>query len=352
MRDPLRGGRNVDDRNQPVHIRGQGAAVTHDPVAESQEMASRVESEIGKQLVGQSDLVRHIVIALLAGGHVLVEGTPGLGKTLLIRLLGQALGLHFSRVQFTPDLMPTDIVGTNVFSVAPDGAKALRFEQGPIFAGLVLADEINRATPKTQSALLEAMEEGQVTVGATTHQLPEPFFVLATQNPLEMEGTYPLPEVQLDRFFFKVTVGYPSDDDLRRIVVATTGRQVPSMDPVSSAEQLLLARAVVRELPIASYVRDYAARVVLATQPKQRSAPRLVRQFVSFGASPRGAQTLILAAKARALLDQRYNVAFQDIRAVAPAALRHRIKRSLTGEVAGVTQDEIVKAVLDHVYEE
>jgi MoxR-like ATPase len=352
MRDPLRGGRNVDERNQPVHIRGQGAPVLHDPVVESQEMASRIESEIGKQLIGQTELVRHIVIALLAGGHVLVEGTPGLGKTLLIRLLGQALGLEFSRVQFTPDLMPTDIIGTNIFSVAPDGTKSLRFEQGPIFAGLVLADEINRATPKTQSALLEAMEEGQVTIGSVTHPLPEPFFVLATQNPLEMEGTYPLPEVQLDRFFFKVTVGYPSDDDLRRIVVATTRRESLQMERVAAADQLMLARAVVRELPIASYVRDYAARIVLATQPRSRAAPRLVKQFLQTGASPRGAQTLILAAKARALLDQRYNVAFQDIRAVAAAALRHRVKRNLSGEVAGVTQDELVQAVLDHVYEE
>ena len=352
MRDPLRGGRNVDERSQPIHIRGQGAAAVHDPVGESQEMASRIESEIGKQLVGQADLVRHIVIALLAGGHVLVEGTPGLGKTLLIRLLGQALGLEFSRVQFTPDLMPTDIVGTNVFSLAADGAKVLRFEPGPIFAGLVLADEINRATPKTQSALLEAMEEGRVTVGATTHTLPEPFFVLATQNPLEMEGTYPLPEVQLDRFFFKVTVGYPSDEDLRRIVVATTKRENPSMERVADADQLMLARAVVRELPIASYVRDYAARIVLATQPRSRSAPKLVRQFLAVGASPRGAQTLVLAAKARALLDHRYNVAFEDIRAVGLAALRHRVKRNLSGEVAGVTQDELVQAVLDHVYEE
>ena len=352
MRDPLRGGRNVDERNQPVHIRGQGAAATHDPVAESQEMASRIESEIGKQLIGQAELVRHIVIALLAGGHVLVEGTPGLGKTLLIRLLGQALGLHFSRVQFTPDLMPTDIIGTNIFSIAPDGAKTLRFEAGPIFAGLVLADEINRATPKTQSALLEAMEEGRVTVGATTHTLPEPFFVLATQNPLEMEGTYPLPEVQLDRFFFKVMVGYPSDEDLRRIVVATTSRQSPALQPISSAEQLMVARAVMRELPIASYVRDYAARIVLATQPRSRSAPRLVRQFLLVGASPRGAQTLVLAAKARALLDQRYNVSFADIRAAALPTLRHRIKRNLTGEVAGVSTDELTEAVLEHVIEE
>jgi MoxR-like ATPase len=353
MRDPLRSGRTIDDRNQPIHVRGQGApGGGHDPVTDAQALATRIESEIAKQLIGQQDLVRHIVIALLAGGHVLVEGTPGLGKTLLIRLLGQALGIAFSRIQFTPDLMPTDIVGTNVFTMTEDGAKVLRFETGPIFAGLVLADEINRATPKTQSALLEAMEEGQVTVGVTTHPLPEPFFVLATQNPLDMEGTYPLPEVQLDRFFFKVSVGYPTPEDLRKIVMATTSSGTVSLEPVASAGDLLIARAVVRELPIASYVRDYAARIVLATQPNGRTSPRLVKQFVAFGASPRGAQTLILAAKARALLDQRYNVAFQDIRAVATAALRHRIKRNLSAEVAGVTQDELVQAVLDHVNEE
>jgi len=353
MRDPLRHSRPIaDERNAPVHIRGQGRTVLFDPVQEAQELAARIESEVAKQLIGQNELVRHVVVALLAGGHVLVEGTPGLGKTLLIKTLGQVLGVDFSRIQFTPDLMPTDIVGTNVFSVAEDGTKALRFETGPIFAGLVLADEVNRATPKTQSALLEAMEEGQVTIGLTTHRLPEPFFVLATQNPLEMEGTYPLPEVQLDRFFFKVAVGYPSPMDLQRIVLSTTSRLAIPVERVADAEQLMLARAVVRELPIASYVRDYAARIVLATQPGSRDAPKVVRQFVHAGSSPRGAQCLVLAAKARALLDQRYNVAFQDIRAVAPAALRHRIKPSLTGEVAGVTADEVVQEVLAHVPEE
>jgi MoxR-like ATPase len=354
MRDPLRGGRHVgDERDQPIHIRGHGGiAAASDPVAESQALAARIESEVAKQLIGQSDLVRHIVLALLAGGHVLVEGTPGLGKTLLVRTLGQALGIPFSRIQFTPDLMPTDIVGTNMFGIGPEGLKALRFEEGPIFAGLVLADEINRATPKTQSALLEAMEEGQVTVGVTSHRLPEPFFVLATQNPLEMEGTYPLPEVQLDRFFFKVSVGYPSPDELRDIVLATTARQTQAMEQVASAGELLLARAVVRELPIASYVRDYAARIVLATQPTERESPRLVKQFVMFGASPRGAQTLILAAKARALLDQRYNVAFSDVREVALASLRHRIKRNLSAEVAGISTDELIETVIAQVVEE
>src|SRR5262245_37270521 len=352
MRDPFRLGRTVhDEKSQPIHVRGHGAGAVADPVAEAQMLASRIESEVGRQLFGQADLVRNVVIALLSGGHCLVEGTPGLGKTLLVRTLGQALGIVFSRIQFTPDLMPTDVIGTNVFSQADDGSKVLRFESGPIFAGIVLADEINRATPKTQSALLEAMEEGQVTVGHTTRRLPEPFFVLATQNPLEMEGTYPLPEVQLDRFFFKIVVGYPSPDELRQIVRATTARETTPVEQVATADQLLLARAVVRELPIASYVRDYASRVILATQPT-RDAPRVVRQFVNYGSSPRGAQTLVLAAKARALLDQRYNVSFADIRAVAPPALRHRIRRNLTGEVAGVSNEELIEAILEHVIEE
>jgi MoxR-like ATPase len=352
MRDPFRLGRTVhDEKTQPVHVRGHGAGAVADPVAEAQSLAVRVEAELAKRVYGQADLVRSVVIALLAGGHCLVEGTPGLGKTLLVRTLGQALGLQFSRIQFTPDLMPTDIIGTNVFSQANDGAKALRFEPGPIFAGVVLADEINRATPKTQSALLEAMEEGQVTVGNTTQRLPEPFFVLATQNPLEMEGTYPLPEVQLDRFFFKIIVGYPSHDELRQIVRATTSRESVAVEQIASGDQLLLARAVVRELPIASYVRDYASRVILATQPS-REAPKAVRQFVTYGASPRGAQNLVLAAKARALIEQRYNVSFADVRAVAPPVLRHRIKRNLTGEVAGISTDELVEAVLEHVIEE
>jgi MoxR-like ATPase len=350
MRDPFRLGRTVhDEKTQPVHVRGHGAGAVADPVAEAQSLAVRVEAELAKRVYGQADLVRSVVIALLAGGHCLVEGTPGLGKTLLVRTLGQALGLQFSRIQFTPDLMPTDIIGTNVFSQANDGAKALRFEPGPIFAGVVLADEINRATPKTQSALLEAMEEGQVTVGNTTQRLPEPFFVLATQNPLEMEGTYPLPEVQLDRFFFKIIVGYPSHDELRQIVRATTSRESVAVEQIASGDQL--ARAVVRELPIASYVRDYASRVILATQPS-REAPKAVRQFVTYGASPRGAQNLVLAAKARALIEQRYNVSFADVRAVAPPVLRHRIKRNLTGEVAGISTDELVEAVLEHVIEE
>jgi MoxR-like ATPase len=332
-------------------VRGQGAGAVADPVAEAQGLALKIEAEIAKQLHGQHPMVRSVVIALLSGGHCLVEGTPGLGKTLLVRTLGQTLGLSFSRIQFTPDLMPTDIIGTNVFSQGADGKKALRFEQGPIFAGIVLADEINRATPKTQSALLEAMEEGQVTVGTSTQPLPEPFFVLATQNPLEMEGTYPLPEVQLDRFFFKINVGYPTGDELRTIVRATTQREKVQIDQVASGDGLLLARAVVRELPIASYVRDYASRIILATQPT-KAAPRVVRQYVTYGASPRGGQTLVLAAKARALLEQRYNVSFADIRAVARPALRHRIKRNLTGEVAGISTDELVEAVLNHVVEE
>ncbi len=323
-----------------------------DPVADAQATATRIESEVAKQLIGQADLVRQVIVSLLAGGHCLVEGTPGLGKTLLVRTLGQVLGVHFSRIQFTPDLMPTDIIGTNIYGHGEYGLRSLRFEPGPIFAGLVLADEINRATPKTQSALLEAMEEGQVTMGVISHRLPDPFFVLATQNPLEMEGTYPLPEVQLDRFFFKIAVGFPSDDELRRIMVTTTRRQVTSVEQVATADDLLHCRAIVRQLPIASYVQDYAARLVLATQPMEPNAPRMVRQFVAFGASPRGAQTLVVAAKVRALLDHRYNVSFADVRAVAHAALRHRIKRNLACEVAGISPDEIISSILTSVYEE
>jgi MoxR-like ATPase len=324
MRDPLHGSAPLGDERRPIHVRGQAGALTHDPVADALELAGRIEREVAKQLVAQDELVRQVVTTLFAGGHCLVEGTPGLGKTLLVRTLGQVLGITFSRIQFTPDLMPTDIVGTNVYAAAfgEGGTRALR------------------------------LEEGQVTIGQTTHKLPEPFFVLATQNPLEMEGTYPLPEVQLDRFFFKVSVDYPSADDLRRIVVATTSGERVVTEQIANAEDLLRARAVVRDLPIASYVQDYAARLVLATQPKDKSAPRLVRQYVTFGASPRGAQSLILAAKVRALLEQRYNVGFADIRAVALPALRHRIKRNLAGEVAGVSTDAIVKAVLEHVYEE
>ncbi|TAK24782.1 MAG: MoxR family ATPase [Chloroflexota bacterium] len=352
MRDPLRLGRTLaSEQRQPIHVRGHGAGALADPVLDARDTAGRIRDEVGRQVVAQTDLVECVVIALLCGGHCLVEGTPGLGKTLLVRTLGRALGLTFSRIQFTPDLMPTDIIGTNIFGMDGDGTRSLRFETGPLFAGVLLADEINRATPKTQSALLEAMEEGQATVGNRAIPLPDPFFVLATQNPLEMEGTYPLPEVQLDRFFFKLTAGFPDHDDLMRILVATTAGAQVETNCVANANALLTARAVVRELPIASYVRDYAARLVLATQPS-RTSPRIVRQFVSHGASPRGAQSLVLAAKARALLDGRYNVSFADIRAIAAPSLRHRIKRNLAGEVAGVTTDQIVEAVLAHTREE
>ncbi len=352
MRDPLRLGRTIGDEiDRPVHIRARGTDATSDPVEESVALGRAIENAIRARVIGQDALVRGVLLALLSGGHCLVEGTPGLGKTMLVRTIGAVLGITFSRIQFTPDLMPTDIIGTSIYGPNLNGARTLRFEPGPLFAGVVLADEVNRATPKTQSALLEAMEEGHATVGGETYRLPEPFFVLATQNPIEMEGTYPLPDVQLDRFFFKLHVDYPSPADLNRILEATTRGTEAEPGTIASGDSLLLARAVVRELPIASYVREYAARLVLATHPNRR-APRIVRRYVSHGASPRGAQSMILAAKARALLEGRYNVSFADIRSVALPALRHRVKRNLAGEVGGITTDQVLDAVLREVVEE
>ena len=301
-------------------------------------------------IVGQSEVVRGVLTSILAGGHVLLEGVPGLGKTLLVRTLAQALRLDASRVQFTPDLMPADITGTNII-VDDAGGRTFRFQPGPIFANLVLADEINRATPKTQSALLEAMQERRVTVARQSHVLAEPFLVLATQNPIEMEGTYPLPEAQLDRFFFKLNVRFPSEDELVEIATRTTGTHVAGVEPVADGSAILRMAALARDLPIAQAVTRYAARVVLATHPDQAAAPREVKQFGRYGASPRGVQTLVLAGKIRALLEGRFNVAFEDIRAVALPALRHRIILSYEGEAEGITPDAVVTAALAAVPE-
>jgi MoxR-like ATPase len=308
-------------------------------------LATAIEDELRKLIVGQTDLLRGTIIALLAGGHVLLEGVPGLGKTVLVRSLGQALGLRFARVQFTPDLMPADIVGTNVI-VEHDGRRAFQYQPGPIFANLVLADEINRATPKTQSALLEAMQERTVTVGTETRPLPEPFFVLATQNPIELEGTYPLPEAQLDRFFFKLLVSFPSTDELLEIARRTTGEATPDLKPVADARAILTAQRVVREVPIAEHVLQYAGRLVTATHP-DRSEVEMVRTYVRFGASPRGLQTLVLAAKVRALLEGRFNVAYDDLAVVAMAGLRHRFFLKFEAEADGITTDRILTAVLE-----
>ncbi len=307
---------------------------------------NQIEAEIGKVIVGQRDVVRHVLISVVAGGHVLLEGVPGLGKTMLIRTLGDVLNLQFSRIQFTPDLMPSDIVGTDIL-VDDSGTRGFRFQRGPVFANLILADEINRATPKTQSALLEAMQEHSVTVAQQTYRLDEPFFVLATQNPIEMEGTYPLPEAQLDRFMFKVDVNFPGVDELSEILVRTTGAGNATADKVVSGAEILEMRSLVLEVPVASHVNDYISRLVVATHPGKNGAPEIVGKYVRFGASPRGAQALILGAKTHALIDGRYNVSFEDVAAVAPAALRHRILLNFDGLAEGVLQDQIIAELLE-----
>ena len=315
------------------------------------DVAERIEAEVGKYIVGQREVVRHVLVCLVAGGHVLLEGVPGLGKTMLVRTLAQVLDLEFARIQFTPDLMPADIVGTDILEEAGDGRREFRFQPGPVFTNLLLADEINRATPKTQSALLEAMQERTVTVANRSYPLEPPFLVLATQNPIEMEGTYPLPEAQLDRFLFKVNVEYPSSQELVEILKRTTGEVEPDVDVVAGGEAVLAMGALARQVPVASPVADYAAQLTLATHPDSDAAPEMVRRYVRYGSSPRGAQALILGGKVTALLAGRYNVAFEDLRAVAPAALRHRILLNFEGQAEGVGADEVVGEVVRAVVE-
>jgi MoxR-like ATPase len=310
--------------------------------------AAAIEAEVGQVIVGQKDVVRHVLVSILGGGHVLLEGVPGLGKTLLIRTLGQALALKFSRVQFTPDLMPADITGTEILA-DQDGRREFRFQPGPIFTNLLLADEINRATPKTQSALLEAMQEHSVTVAEKTYHLEEPFFVLATQNPLEMEGTYPLPEAQLDRFFFKVNVPFPPASELVEILNRTTGSQEGLAHPIASGADIIAMRDLARQVPIASHVSEYVARLTVATHPESPEAPDLVKKFVRYGSSPRGAQALILGAKVTALLAGRYNVSFDDIHAVAPAALRHRLLLNFEGLAEGIRTDQVIQELVTNL---
>jgi MoxR-like ATPase len=314
-------------------------------VEQFREQASKIENEVGRVIVGQSDVVRHVLVSILAGGHVLLEGVPGLGKTMLIRTLGEVLDLKFSRIQFTPDLMPSDIIGTEILSDS-NGQREFRFRHGPLFANLVLADEINRATPKTQSALLEAMQEGSVTVAQQTHYLAEPFFVMATQNPLEMEGTYPLPEAQLDRFFFKVNVNLPNVSEMVEIMERTTGKDSPTASKTVSGAEIVHMRELARGVPIASHVKEFIARLVLATHPEDPNGSPLVKKFVRYGVSPRGAQALALGAKVTALLNGRFNVAFDDIKAVAPAALRHRLLLNFDGLAEGVKTDDVINELL------
>lgn len=308
-----------------------------------------LRTEIGKVLVGQEAIVEGTLIAIFANGHVLLEGVPGLGKTLLVRTLGEALDLSFSRIQFTPDLMPADILGTNLVMETPAGRREFQFQRGPIFAHIILADEINRATPKTQSALLEAMQEKQVTAGGEMRKLAEPFFVLATQNPIDQEGTYPLPEAQLDRFFFKLLVGYPTGAELTEVLNRTTERVTVQVKKVIDGPRLLELQQLVREVPVASHVKDFAVRLVLATHPKTETAVPIASQYLRFGSSPRGGQTLILAGKVRALTQGRFNVSFDDIQAAAAAALRHRLILNFEAEAEGITTDHIITQVLKEV---
>ena len=313
------------------------------------EIAREIEAEVGKVIVGQRDVLRGVLICVLAGGHALLEGVPGLGKTMLIRTLGDALDLQFSRIQFTPDLMPADIVGTDILEETEDGRREFRFQSGPIFANLVLADEINRATPKTQSAMLEAMQEKTVTVAGRRYDLSAPFFVLATQNPLEMEGTYPLPEAQLDRFLFKVDISFPDVSELVTILERTTGVDSPQAGKVADGEQVIGMGQLALSAPIASHVSEYVARVVVATHPESECSTQMMRDYVRYGASPRGAQALIVGAKINALLDGRFNVSFDDVAAVAPAALRHRILLNFEGQAEGLRVDDLIADVLKHV---
>jgi MoxR-like ATPase len=307
---------------------------------------SQLRTEIAKVIVGQDDIVEGTLGALIAGGHVLLEGVPGLGKTLLVRTIADALRLKFGRIQFTPDLMPADLIGTNVVFETPDGGRRFEFQRGPVFANIVLADEVNRATPKTQSALLEAMQEHNVTVAGQSYPLPRPFFVLATQNPLEMEGTYPLPEAQLDRFFFKLLVRFPKFDELENILDRTTESAKPKAEAILDSERILELSGLVRQIPVAPEVRRYAITVVMATHPEHELAAPMARQFVRYGSSPRGAQAIILAAKLRAILDGRFHVARDDIRAVAPMALRHRLILNFEGQADGVSTDSVIANVL------
>jgi MoxR-like ATPase len=311
----------------------------------------RVKGEIGKVIVGHDEIVHGVLTCLFIGGHALLEGVPGLGKTLLVRTLADAVSLDFNRIQFTPDLMPADIIGTNMVMELPDGRRVFEFQPGPVFSQIVLADEINRATPKTQSALLEAMQEHSVTVGGHVHKLKEPFFVMATQNPIEQEGTYPLPEAQLDRFLLKLVVGYSTRDELSTILDRTTRGESPKAEKVLDGPTLLELQALVRDVIIAPHVQDYAIRLALATHPQGPYSTDVTNQYIRWGSSPRGVQTLVLAAKVRSLLDTRFNVSFEDLRRVYLPSLRHRVLLNFEAQAEGIDPDEVLLKLLDAVPE-
>ncbi|WP_418791928.1 AAA family ATPase [Phosphitispora sp. TUW77] len=338
---------NYDTTENQENIKNQ-AKVDEAQVQEVVNRVRQIEAEVSRVMVGQGDVIRQILLTLMTGGHALLEGVPGLGKTLLVRTLGRALGLKFARIQFTPDLMPADIIGTNIMTETEQG-RGFKFQQGAVFANLVLADEINRATPKTQSALLEAMQERTVSVAGITRPLPEPFFVLATQNPLEMEGTYPLPEAQMDRFLFKVLVDFPGETELREILLKTTGYGETEVNQVADAADLAGLIKTASVVPVATHVVDYIIRLILATHPERPEASERVRRYVRYGASPRGGQAILVTARIRALLEGRFNIAFEDVAAVALPALRHRFFLNFEGEAEGITGDILIKELLETV---
>lgn len=303
------------------------------------------EAEIGKGIIGQRGIIRQVLLAILSDGNVLLEGVPGLGKTELVKAISKVLSTSFSRIQFTPDLMPADVTGTNLI-IKEEGNNVFQFEAGPVFANIVLADEINRATPKTQSALLEAMQEKTVTVGKTTYELPKPFMVLATQNPIENEGTYPLPEAQLDRFLFKLLVEFPSKEELKEIMDITVTNQKVELSPVINGDDIIAIRTAIKDMPISDAVMDYALSLVVATHPEQADAPEITKKYVACGASPRAAQAIVKTAKARAFMEGRYNVAFEDIQFVAYPALRHRLALNFEAISDGVSADDVIREIM------
>ena len=316
-----------------------------------QEMIDKVkacEAEIGKGIIGQRSIIRQVLLAILSDGNVLLEGVPGLGKTELVKAISRVLSTSFSRIQFTPDLMPADVTGTNLI-IKEEGNNVFQFEPGPVFSNIVLADEINRATPKTQSALLEAMQEKTVTVGKKTYELPKPFMVLATQNPIENEGTYPLPEAQLDRFLFKLLVEFPTKDELKEIMDITVTNQKVQLSPVITGDDIIAIRTVIRDMPISDAVMDYALSLVVATHPEQADAPEITKKYVANGASPRAAQAIVKTAKARAFMEGRYNVAFEDIQFVAYPALRHRLALNFEAISDNVSADDVIREMMEAV---
>ena len=344
-------GASMAEKEEPPMEAKTDADAAREEVATFRKNIGLLRDEIGKAIVGHREVVDGVITCLLAGGHALLEGVPGLGKTMLVRTLAETLHLTFSRIQFTPDLMPADILGTTVIDDTQAGGKVFEFRKGPVFANIVLADEINRATPKTQSALLEAMQEHHVSVGKRSFTLDEPFVVLATQNPLEMEGTYPLPEAQLDRFLFKLHVPYPNRDELHDILARTTGDTQEPCRAVLDRDAILKMQKLVRRVPVARHVQDYAVRVVLATHPGGVDSPDLAKRFVRFGASPRGAQAVLLAAKIRALFEGRFAASSDDVRAVVLPALRHRVLLNFEGEAEGIKTDQVIAQILESLTE-